>query len=321
MSSSGKLFTKNMDNIDPLFTGFTQELAQILKTLGVDKTSPAAWSIRQTSTKIYLDLAWSRDVEFPAKTPNNATGTQQVSTATKTSQMDIKTSVDNPRMSKPHKKRKSPSTKKRDRIRYLAWVERKRKHQSSDPKSKTTDSESSDNASIAACVSIKTTTMERLTSSVENTHSPAHNPTVEHGTVHVTPSVTSDSQSSEAPSQLSKTPTNSQFSVPDKDDGGSSSNEVEQTVPAWRADFDMIADGLPMVGPDLAKVCCWSCFSPGAEGLKKCTQCSMAQYCSRECQRDHWKANHANFCKKILAWQKNYSQQGVSSMDAPGTLH
>jgi hypothetical protein len=41
--------------------------------------------------------------------------------------------------------------------------------------------------------------------------------------------------------------------------------------------------------------CCDACGKAGAS--KKCSQCSRAQYCDRECQHAHWKAGHKRECK------------------------
>ena len=34
--------------------------------------------------------------------------------------------------------------------------------------------------------------------------------------------------------------------------------------------------------------------------LRKCDQCETVRYCSRECQKVHWKASHREICKKIV---------------------
>jgi len=49
----------------------------------------------------------------------------------------------------------------------------------------------------------------------------------------------------------------------------------------------------------LGKVCS-NCNSPqgsaGAPKLSACARCGLAVYCSRECQRDHWKGGHKKHC-------------------------
>ena len=48
-----------------------------------------------------------------------------------------------------------------------------------------------------------------------------------------------------------------------------------------------------------AKVC-GNCFVPdgtdGAPKLSACARCGLVVYCSRDCQRPHWKANHKQHC-------------------------
>ena len=38
-----------------------------------------------------------------------------------------------------------------------------------------------------------------------------------------------------------------------------------------------------------------SCAACGAAALMRCSACKAEGYCSRECQREHWKA-HKAFC-------------------------
>lgn len=35
------------------------------------------------------------------------------------------------------------------------------------------------------------------------------------------------------------------------------------------------------------------------EGLKRCARCKLACYCSRECQKKHWKAGHKTNCVDV----------------------
>lgn len=38
------------------------------------------------------------------------------------------------------------------------------------------------------------------------------------------------------------------------------------------------------------KKCCWTCFKPGC--TRKCSQCKVARYCSKECLEKDWYAGH-----------------------------
>ena len=40
---------------------------------------------------------------------------------------------------------------------------------------------------------------------------------------------------------------------------------------------------------------------PDPSVLQKCKQCKIVQYCSRDCQAEHWKSCHKNHCKKLVA--------------------
>ncbi len=79
-----------MDNLHPKLPGFTQELTEILRTLGLDDLSLPVWSIRHTATRIYLDMAWHKNMAFPAKTWTKETGTKQHHTVQNTSVLDTK---------------------------------------------------------------------------------------------------------------------------------------------------------------------------------------------------------------------------------------
>jgi hypothetical protein len=46
---------------------------------------------------------------------------------------------------------------------------------------------------------------------------------------------------------------------------------------------------------DEVVACCEMCAGDGA---KLCARCGVARYCSKECQREHWKQSHKSECKE-----------------------
>ena len=59
--------------------------------------------------------------------------------------------------------------------------------------------------------------------------------------------------------------------------------------------------------------CCAVEGSPGAPKLSACARCGLVLYCSRDCQRTHWKANHKHHC---VAKDKRVVKQQHKSLDA-----
>jgi hypothetical protein len=52
---------------------------------------------------------------------------------------------------------------------------------------------------------------------------------------------------------------------------------------------------------------CYTCKDPTAE-LKKCSRCSVAWYCSVECQKKHLK-QHRDICKTIAEERNGYKEE------------
>ncbi|OUM61436.1 hypothetical protein PIROE2DRAFT_62489 [Piromyces sp. E2] len=60
---------------------------------------------------------------------------------------------------------------------------------------------------------------------------------------------------------------------------------------------------------------CQKKWVQGQPMFKSCSQCNQAKYCSKECQRTHWK-QHKRACKKKaqqIQQQQNQSQQSIKS--------
>ena len=54
---------------------------------------------------------------------------------------------------------------------------------------------------------------------------------------------------------------------------------------------------------------CWTCYTPG-EDLRKCTECKLAKYCGKECQKSDWKAH------KLLHKELELTQQVLANIEA-----
>ncbi len=266
----------NMDLNTATSSGIPMDVLNMLVNVGANTLGTPKWSLRITMGKIYLDLAWDKDLRVPAKN-----GVQ------------TKASEDSPTAPKPLKK-KSPSTRRRDKLRFETWKAKKRRDLTSSP------------------------TPEPV--------APVTPPGTAEPLDHTLPKVTNPAEVI----KLVKSPQDTPISVT-ANTRSSGCDRTDQAIPAWESDFNEIVEGLPLCGPSKCKTVCWNCFKPEKDSvcLKKCTQCGQALYCSRDCQKDHWKANHGKFCKKILSWHNNHDQtlksqmqgKGLSSMDAPAISH
>merc|ERR1719473_645505 len=58
--------------------------------------------------------------------------------------------------------------------------------------------------------------------------------------------------------------------------------------------------GMPMLGERL-KMKCENCDKPESENreFKKCARCRKVLYCSKKCQKKHWKQKHKSVCRPV----------------------
>jgi hypothetical protein len=70
--------------------------------------------------------------------------------------------------------------------------------------------------------------------------------------------------------------------------------------------------GSKMIGQSSMFVCanCSRTESEEGKGLKSCSTCLLTFYCSKECQKSHWKSAHKKECKEIVA--RHWDTAGVS---------
>jgi len=87
-------------------------------------------------------------------------------------------------------------------------------------------------------------------------------------------------------------------------------NQGEQTVlkvefnDVSREEFEKQSDQLKMMFDKLSIANnCHNCHNPSKDGkaLSKCMGCQKAYYCSKQCQKEHWKSSHKKSCKEAAA--------------------
>lgn len=124
------------------FLGLGKQLSGVLKALDVDVYGDPVWTLKQTSGKIYLDIAWTK-TKLPAdpvmRKENPATNCVQLQSEPKQLESDRQkrasgvTSTGLIKTKHAKRKNKSPSTRKRDQQRRERWLAKIRNNPSSQP--------------------------------------------------------------------------------------------------------------------------------------------------------------------------------------------
>ena len=301
VGARGKL-PEIMDLPQPIFHGITSELSQILNTLGVDSLNPPLWSIRQTGSKIYLDLAWSKHGDFPAKTCDKETNakllpkTQSGPVMRKpTSLVNHKTHLDATKVPKGHKKRKSPSTRRRDRERFQAWVARKRQQppgvETSPVNSATPTQEQ------PGSVASPSSTKDEQETQNPALKAPEQEPVeLDQNVVTLTsasdtsPSATDLADDSDIPvlTECSKHPTE-RYTDPGYMKFLEEITHARDLQTIYLSHFEYALENI--------KPCIkCSAVENTPDSHKQCSKCKLAKYCSKSCQKEHWKNSHKLIC-------------------------
>ena len=279
--------SNNMDsNVKNIF-GIPQSVITLLENIGASTLDTPKWSVRVTDRKIYLDVAWDKS---PAKNHGRQTSDNGKDTHAK------------PR-SETRRKKKSPSTRRRDRLRLEKWKANKLRDSpaclvpevqttvdvpldQSHPRSPRNGLPGTVQHSVENLIDLSATSHDNNTGNFPETVK-----------IDPTPIQTENSDSTCTQTSLQKA---SQMTSFDQDlynrifNAGSNETSTDS-----EADSD---------DPDLDLFCTERCFNlrcmkPGIkvkDGLKKCTRCKVAQYCSRMCQTEHWPM-HKTGCKNLAA--------------------
>ena len=257
--------------------GLPADLVKVLGALPCENLIPT-WSLKQDKGTFSLRIFWNPKpaVKTPAIS-HVSTGRHlskpKSSNSKSNESVDVQavgTDRNQPTVShtpalhseKPsRRKRKSPSARKRDYNRLLAWRAKK-------SASKTGTSKSMDTPDAGSVV---------LSSKHPKSEPPSSSCDPVEPTVH--------RASPEAQSQDKVGADCLDTSVCDSDDTEHQSSEADDS-------FDSKCD---------PNGYCITCLIPAAKvagGLKKCTRCWMVRYCGRECQIKDWK-NHSRLCSEL----------------------
>ncbi len=281
--------------------GIPQGIATLLGTLGEDTYCEATWTLRRTKHKFYLDIQWPRikPFIFPAKKPclqshlekkaqegptppGNTSGDATVKDSVEViagfkrsaeNRASGQLNSDRPVVSNTGKKRRSPSTRKRNRLRWERWQAKRRAKTS------------------------KSSCQPKSESDIRP-HDPS-GPNQADSETRQPGSETSQSgsETSQPGSETSRPGSETkQFDSERKSTCSSQSDSVTKDSSSL-LDNSIAAE----VAQPLPRNQCFNCQKPEhscPEGLKKCTRCNRAFYCGRICQGLDWH-RHRRTCKLI----------------------
>jgi len=275
--------------------GLPEELLTVLSSLPVQKLKPS-WSIRQSNGGFSVLVIWKPNSNFPAK---NRRGKKKPATKGVTTGEKLEPSS-SPKTSVCHKKKnKSPSARKRSLKRLLEWRS-KRKGQS--------PSGSQEPQCDPHTQSLPVTGSEELsTQPTRNGEDPpveAENHADSVG-IHVPDCKPPDPTFSD---RDPKPETESDSKPPDPNLEAESKFFTKED-PEYLAyllkrkeigtDLEITMAHLLCAHNQLHLSSCFNCHASEdiPNSHKLCTRCKFAKYCSKDCQRIHWKTAHKHMCQ------------------------
>lgn len=248
---------ESSDIPSPTLHGLPQELLNVLKSLDTTKLGQPLWSLRVTTSKVFVDLCWTR-FEKPAITPGVPAPVGKCDKVSHKPAVSRKPSA----VEKPRHKRKSPSTRRRDRQRYLEFRARK------------TNLVAGEQAS-----GLESQLLLPIPAETQPAAQAAQVPLQE---LVIAP----------VPSTATYQPLTPVPVVPTEEP--LAEEQCEDTdIDDWLIDFDKELDRSICFN-----VYCGKSAQTVSGGLKKCTRCNTAEYCSKACQARHWNIHKAG-CKII----------------------
>ena len=290
----------------PTQLGLPDELQGVLQSIVVDfGGSKPKWSLRRGNKRVSLLVTWNDISNFPSSKVKLV----QPHSDVKSADQDTQSTNTSPQLKK---KRKSRSSKARDNKRLLEW--RKRRGFTCEAKTKSPSVSGSPNSSGAGAPALSTRDsnspeVEKITLEppgeisapdtalpVETTALPDEaTPLSDEATIHTGEAATvPDANSVQSPESIQ-----SDFATIEKERASfekerASLEKREQTLIAVEEHRTTVTSH-----PNA----CHGCKKPAdqcAESLKRCIKCNFVKYCSRKCQKSHWKLHHKYICRPEL---------------------
>ena len=249
-----------MDSL-PIFPGLGQQLSTVLHALESELIQEPVWTLKRTSGKIFLDIAWTTaGSKSPAKSKvtKPANCATQLEPVKQVGQMQYINTRIKP-SAKPgverKRKKKSPSTRRRDKQRRVKWLQTKCKSSSEQPHQ---SSVGPDACKAPEAEIVSTTNSEPALDNI-----PADSQSK------IPPAVSRDEQPLHRGKELVTELSGNEL--------------IEKPICKINMCFNL------------------NCHvSESSEvTLKRCSRCNIAKYCSRTCQIAHWR-DHRKKCGKTI---------------------
>jgi len=301
-----------METVHPNFSGFGRQLSQVLNALDVHHLEPT-WALKETRGKLFLDIVWTkRPFKVPASDVNK--GPVQSHIQLGPTELGQECCEEKPTPSSPlptptipmmnnetkavgdgknkKKKRKSPSVLRRDKERALKW--RERKHQK-------TVSSGQPNATQDESETVNTPPSQAH--DISNNELPSDNEEYrkyldgEIAKVETEPRETEPEQEAKPPV---KAPQSEYQNLSQDEDSETQNSSQDDSDEEFEELYRMIEKEAEEEYSEMENRCFnLNCLKPETTvpgGLKRCTGCKIAFYCSTKCQAKHWKL-HRSACR------------------------
>ena len=289
-----------------MFPGFGKQLSAVLIALGSDLILDPVWTLKHANGKVFLDIVWTK-----TKTPATDVKDKASNCVTTQKQLDTEQVDQNPveiQRSKTSaktanvcttkkRKLKSPSTRKRDRLRLEKWLSKKRSDSNNGCKPLIDSAHPSSTGSTGCVINSALDIPAVSSSSISHVGE-----TETQLPVNSSSSGYSDGDDVDCDSQVETQKTSSpECELSDSESQLSTELGARPEIPSHcksqKPSFnsDVNTDDLD---PHCFNLDCSIRQSELGCKLLRCSRCASALYCSKTCQVKHWRLHRPN-CGKL----------------------